>query len=179
MILAELFWAFFKIGLFTVGGGYAMLALIQREIVDHGWLTLEEFIDIVAVAEMTPGPIAVNAATFVGFRSASFLGAVTATGSVVLPSLIGILIISRVWSRYKDSPQVQAVFQGVRPTVAGMIIAVAITLGATVLKSGGTATVNVLGLAMSAFVFAAVYFKKMDPFKMIVLCGILGVLFFR
>jgi len=179
MIVLELFWSFFKIGLFTVGGGYAMLALIQREIVEHGWLTLEEFIDILAVAEMTPGPIAVNAATFVGFRTASYLGAVTATGAVVLPSLIGILLISRAWQKYKDSPAVVAVFKGVRPTVAGLIISVALTLGATVLTANHHGTVNLVGVAMAAGVLLGVYLKKVDPFKMIVLCALLGVLLFR
>lgn len=174
MIILELFLSFFKIGLFTVGGGYAMLALIQREIVEHGWLTLEEFVDIVAIAEMTPGPIAVNAATFVGFRSASFLGGVVATGAVVLPSLIGILLISRVWERYKDSPPVVAVFKGIRPAVAGLIISVALTLGATVLTAHGAGNINFTGLIMAAVVFLAVYIKKIDPFKMIILCGIAG-----
>lgn len=179
MIVLELFLSFFKIGLFTIGGGYAMLALIQREIVERGWLSLEEFIDIVAIAEMTPGPIAVNAATFVGFRYASFLGAIAATSAVVLPSLIGILLISRAWERYKESPVVVAVFRGVRPAVAGLIVSVALTLAATVLTANGTSSVNLLGLIMAALVFVAVYLKKVDPFKMIVLCGIAGVFLFR
>ncbi len=155
-----------------------MLALIQQAIVEHGWLTLEEFIDIVAVAEMTPGPIAVNAATFVGFRSVGVVGSLVATGAVVLPSLIGMLIISRFWAQYKDSPAVQAVFQGVRPTIAGLIVSVAITLGAAVLSAGGDGF-NILGLIIAAGVFLAVYIKNVDPFKMIILCAILGLILFR
>lgn len=179
MIILELFFSFFKIGLFTIGGGYAMLALIQREIVSHSWLTLEEFIDIVAIAEMTPGPIAVNAATFVGFRSAGVLGAITATGAVVLPSLLIVLALSRAWERYKESPVVMAVFKGVRPAVAGLIISVAITLGGAVLAAGSEGQLNIVGLAMAAFVFFAVYVKKVDPFKMIILCGLAGIFLFR
>ena len=86
MILLKLFVTFFKIGLFTIGGGYAMLALIRQEIVRHGWLTVQEFVDIVGIAEMTPGPIAVNAATFVGYRTAGLGGALLATAGVALPS---------------------------------------------------------------------------------------------
>lgn len=178
MIFVELLWSFFKIGMFTVGGGYAMLALIQQAIVEHGWLRLEEFIDIVAIAEMTPGPIAVNAATFVGFRSASIPGALVSTGAVVLPSLIGMLILSRFWSQYKDSPKVQAIFQAVRPAIAGLIISVAITLGAAVLSAGADGF-NILGLVIAAGVFFAVYLKNVDPFKMIILCAILGLILFR
>ena len=89
MLLLKLFWSFLQIGLFTFGGGYAMLPLIQREIIDvNGWLTMEQFLDIVAVAEMTPGPIAINSATFVGYRVAGVLGSFAATFGVVLPSFI-------------------------------------------------------------------------------------------
>ena len=85
MILLQLFYSFFKIGLFTIGGGYAMLAIIQQEIVRYGWLTRAEFVDIVSIAEMTPGPIAVNAATFVGYRSAGLAGALAATTASFCP----------------------------------------------------------------------------------------------
>ncbi len=123
MILIKLFWEFFKIGAFTFGGGYAMIPLIEKEIVNkYHWLTMEQFTDLIAIAEMTPGPIAINSATFVGYKVARFLGAVAGTLGVVLPSFLIIWAIASVFFGFQDNRIVQAAFKGLRPAVLGLII---------------------------------------------------------
>src|SRR5690554_2965445 len=125
MIYLELLFSFIKIGLFSFGGGYAMIPLIQKEIESNGWLTPAEFGDIIAIAEMTPGPIAVNSATFVGYKTAGFFGGMIATFGVALPSLILVMIISSYFFKFKNHPLNDAVFYGVRPVIAGLIITAA------------------------------------------------------
>ena len=123
MTILKLFLTFLKIGAFSFGGGYAMLPLIEKEIIEvHQWLTTKEFIDILAVVEMTPGPIAINSATFLGYKVAGFWGSVAATIGVVLPSIIIILIIAHFLSKFKDSPYVEWAFRGIRPVVLGLIV---------------------------------------------------------
>jgi len=121
--ILTLFLTFFKIGAFTFGGGYAMIPLIQREIVEkHGWMTDEDILDIFAIAESTPGPIAINSATFVGFRTAGFLGAAAATTGVVLPSFVIILLISFLLTGFADIPAVQYAFFGIRAGVLALLV---------------------------------------------------------
>ena len=114
MFYLRLMGVFFKIGLLTIGGGYAMLPLIQREIIDRGWLTAREFVHIITIAEMTPGPIAINAATFVGYRLAGVKGSVLTTTAISLPSLLIILAVSKFLTHFEDHPTVQKVFYGLR-----------------------------------------------------------------
>lgn len=129
MILLKLFISFLKIGAFSFGGGYAMLPLIKKEIiVVRGWLSVKEFIDILAVVEMTPGPIAINSATFLGYRVAGVLGSIVATIGVVLPSFVIILIIAHFLNKFKESPYVDWAFRGIRPVVLGLIIAASLTV---------------------------------------------------
>lgn len=123
MIYLQLFWIFFKIGLFSFGGGYVMIPLMQKEIETHGWIPMNEFGDIVAVSQMTPGPLAVNAATYIGQRTAGFFGSFFATLGVSLPSLILIILIARAFIRFKENPFVERALQGIRPATAGMIAA--------------------------------------------------------
>jgi chromate transporter len=119
-----LFLAFFKIGLFSFGGGYAMLPLIEKEIVtNHHWLTLSQFIDVVAISQVTPGPIAINAATFVGYKTAGILGSIVATLGVVTPSLLIVLTLALLFTKYNSLPSVKAAFQGIRPAVVALIAA--------------------------------------------------------
>ena len=118
--LYHLFTGFFKIGLFTIGGGYAMLPLMQEEIARYGWITPAEFIDIIAIAEMTPGAIAVNTATFAGFRTAGIIGAIVATAALALPSLLIIVPLSNFWEVHREHPILKAVFNGIKPAVAGL-----------------------------------------------------------
>ncbi len=121
--ILTLFLTFFKIGAFTFGGGYAMIPLIQREIVEkHGWMTDEDILDIFAIAESTPGPIAINSATFVGFRTAGFWGSALATTGVVLPSFVIILLISFLLTGFADIPAVQYAFFGIRAGVLALLV---------------------------------------------------------
>ena len=179
MILWQLFTSFFKIGLFTIGGGYAMLALIQEEIVHYGRLTPHEFVDIVGIAEMTPGPIAVNAATFIGYRVAGLAGALLATSAVVLPSLISVLIVSRFWARYKSSQGVQAVFAGIRPVVAGLVGAAAVLVGRASLQVLAPGSIHIPTLAMALVVFLGLLYRKWDPIKVLVVCALVGLFIFK
>lgn len=122
-LIAGLFASFLKIGAFTFGGGYAMIPLIQREAVEkRGWVSDEDILEIVAIAESTPGPIAVNAATFVGYRTAGFSGAAAATFGVVLPSFLIILAISGVLAAFGENPVVQYAFRGIRAGVLALIV---------------------------------------------------------
>lgn len=122
-MLWKLFFTFFKIGAFTFGGGYAMIPLIQREVVDKNhWLTDEDILDIIAIAESTPGPIAINSATFVGYKSAGFLGALLCTTGVVLPSFVVILVISFVLNQFQSLQIVQYAFNGIRAGVLALIV---------------------------------------------------------
>ena len=121
--LLQVFWAFFKIGAFTFGGGLAMIPLIQKEAVEnHGWVSDDDILEIVAIAESTPGPIALNAATFVGYRAAGILGSAFATFGTILPSFTIILIISYVLRQFQQLPAVQYAFWGIRAGVVAMLI---------------------------------------------------------
>ena len=138
MLFLQLFYTFFKIGLFGFGGGYAMLSMIQGEVVTrHGWISAQEFTDIVAISQMTPGPIGINSATFVGYSTLidagytpamAVLGSATATFAVILPSFILMLIISRYFLKFQKHPVVMAVFSGLRPAVVGLLAAAALLL---------------------------------------------------
>ena len=131
-ILIQLFVSFFKIGAFSFGGGYAMLPLLEKEVIKtHNWMSSREFIDIFAISEMTPGPIAVNSATFLGYKVAGFIGAFTATFAVILPSFIVISLIFAFILKFKNSPYVDWIFKGIRPIVLGLILAAGITVAKT------------------------------------------------
>ena len=120
----QLFGTFFKIGAFTLGGGYAMIPLVQREVVDRrGWIAEEEFLDLIALAQSAPGVIAVNTAVFVGYKIAGWRGVVMSVLGATLPSFLIILLIAMCFPRFRDSPQVEAVFKGIRPAVVALIAA--------------------------------------------------------
>ena len=136
MILLELFWSFFQIGLFSFGGGNAAMPFIQAQVVDtHGWLTLTEFADLVTLAEMTPGPIAVNASILIGHRVAGIPGALCTIVGTVLPPLIIISVISVFYQLIRDNRVVAALLQGMRAAVAAVIADVTLTLGKNVWKN--------------------------------------------
>lgn len=129
MILLELFWNFLQIGLFTIGGGYAALPLIKTRIVDiNGYLTLGEFMDILAIAESTPGPLAINAATFVGVKTAGILGGVISTIGFIVPSLAIVLILGFIYTKYREMGALKKVLRVVRPVAAALIAAAAVTI---------------------------------------------------
>lgn len=127
--LSRLFWSFFKIGLFTFGGGYAMIPLIQREVIEHtGWIRKEEFLDLLTLAQSVPGPIAVNTSVFVGYKIHGFSGAVAALLGTVLPSFVIILVIAVFFADIRQNPIVDAAFKGMRPAVVALIIGPVISL---------------------------------------------------
>jgi len=129
MIYLELLWSFFQIGLFSIGGGYAAMPLIQHQVVDlHPWLTMTQFADIMTIAEMTPGPIAINSATFVGIQVAGILGAVVATVGCVLPSCAIVMTLAYVYYRFRGLTMIQGILAGLRPAVIAMIASAAISL---------------------------------------------------
>lgn len=129
MILLELFWSFFQIGLFSIGGGYAAMPLIQYQVVDlHPWLSIQQFADIMTIAEMTPGPIAINSATFVGIQVAGIPGAVIATMGCVFPSCVIVMTLAYVYYRFRGLTVVQGVLVGLRPAVIAMIASAGISL---------------------------------------------------
>lgn len=133
MIYLRLFIMFFKIGLFTIGGGYAMIPIIRAEAVSNGWLTDEQLLDFIGISESTPGPIAINLATFVGIETGGIFGAITATLGVVLPSFIVILLIARYFHGMKENIYVQGALSGLRPAAVGLVAAAALSLSLTIL----------------------------------------------
>ncbi len=171
-ILIKLFFSFFKIGAFTFGGGYAMIPLMQAEIINtHHWLTHSEFMEIIAIAEMTPGPVAINSATFIGFRTAGVLGATIATLGVVLPSFITVLIIAHLLKEFKNSPWIKALFSGIKPAVIGLILIALFSLGQSTLLEYKA----VLICLLTFFLLAKV---KLHPITVIGLSALLGILFY-
>ena len=152
--LFDLFFTFFKIGAFTIGGGYAMLPLIQREVLEeHQWLDTEEFTTILAIAEMTPGPVAINTATFVGYRTVGVPGAAAASLGVVLPSFLIILTIAVFLPRFAGHPVVERLFYGIRPAVVALIGHALFKLGRKILTSSFAYAVA-LGVFLVQLVFA-------------------------
>jgi chromate transporter len=123
MTIVQLVWSFFKIGLFSYGGGYAMVPMMQGEIAAHGWLPAREFADIVAISQMTPGPIAVNAATYIGYRVAGVFGSAAATLGVWLPSFILVILVTHFLQKFKESTIINSVLAGIRPATVGLISA--------------------------------------------------------
>ena len=184
MIFIELFFAFFKIGLFTVGGGYAMLPLIRTEVLSKGWLTAEEIVNFIAVSESTPGPFAVNIATYIGSVRGGAAGAVCATLGVVLPSFI--LAIARCYKKFKSSRIVAGLMSGLKPAVIGLIAAAVLTVGKTVFLNSATPTgfpttaSDWFRTVSSALVFVLALFacrKKLHPILMILIAAALGIAF--
>ena len=190
VLYLKLFWTFFKIGLFGFGGGYGMLSLIQNEVVEkQQWISNAEFTDIVAVSQMTPGPIGINSATYVGYkamenagmmRTQAVCGSLLASFSVMLPSFILMLLISAFFMRYKNHPSVQTVLRWLRPVVVGMLVAaVLLLLNEENLGSFTTEKLQFyvsIGLFILAFI--ATYFWKIGPIKVILLAGLFGGLFY-
>ncbi|MBR5775026.1 MAG: chromate transporter [Bacteroidaceae bacterium] len=188
LLYLKLFWTFFQIGLFGFGGGYAMISMIQGEVVGrHHWMTNGEFTDIVAISQSTPGPIGINSATYVGYTSLinagytpiwGALGSLIATFAVVLPSLILMLAISRFFMKYKNHPAVEHTFMGLRPAVIGLLAAASLLLmNAENFSTPGQNPWQFfisVGLFLFAFIGQQVY--KMNPILLLVLCGLSGLL---
>lgn len=171
--LCSLYGIFLKIGLFTIGGGYAMVPLMEREIITrHGWLTAAEFLDIVAVAEVTPGPLAINAATFIGYRLGGLGGALLATLGVVTPSLISLLLFGNFLMRIILDPRAGRFLKGLRPALIALISLAVISLGRAALVDLTTALI-----ATGIFVFGMIY-PRLNPLYLIAIGALLGLLFY-
>lgn len=188
MIYLSLFLTFFEVGLFTFGGGYAMISLIREKAIALGWLGEEELINMIAVSESTPGPIAVNMATFVGAKQGGILGSAVATLGVVLPSFIIILLISALIKNFLKYKEIQAFLGGVRPCVVALILATALTMGLSTLLNittvWGGAVLDVRGLIILAIlIFLALVYKKIrkkkpSPILMILISAGIGMILY-
>ena len=185
MICLELFLSFLKIGAFTFGGGYAMISIIRETVLAHGWMTESELLNFIAVAESTPGPIAVNMATFVGASQGGFVGSLLATIGVVLPSFIIILIVAALISNLLKYKGVNAFLGGIRPCIVAMILATAVTLGLSTLFSfhsigdallpDGKGIIIFLILLAIHFGYRLISKKRVSPILMILLSAVLGI----
>ena len=167
--LLSLFWTFFKIGAFTFGGGYAMIPLISKEAVEKkGWITDDDILEIIAIAESTPGPVAINSATFVGYRTCGFWGAACATFGVVLPSFLIILAIGYVLNEFQNAKVVQYAFNGIRAGVLALLFKALFTM----YKKSPKGWVSYVVMA-GAFVLTA--FIKVNVFIVILICAVFGL----
>lgn len=178
MILIELFITFFKIGIFSFGGGYAMIPLIASEITSRGWLSEAEFIRIIGIAEMTPGPIAVNSATYVGYQTAGVIGAVSATLGIAAPSLIIILCISGFFFKNLKHPLMKRIFNGIMPVVGGLILAAALIVTRSTLFTEGVislASMQISILVMVVILAVLIRRYKIHPILLIVIAAGMGV----
>ena len=190
MLLLQLFWTFFKIGLFGFGGGYAMISMIQGEVVtSHHWMDAGQFTDIVAISQSTPGPIGINSATYVGYTSMvnagyepawGILGSLTSTIAVMLPSFILMLLISKFLMKYKDHRYVTYVFSGLRPAVVGLLAAAALVL----LTRENFSTPSeclwqfIISILIFIFAFVSQRLYKLNPILIILICGCVGIILF-
>ena len=187
MIFFWLFITFFEIGLFGFGGGYGMLSLIQNETVEHWhWLTSSEFTDIVAISQMTPGPIGINSATYCGYTAVfkcynshlmGILGSATATFALVLPSLILMVLISKMFMKYMHHHSVESVFRGLRPAVVGLLAAATLLLMTP--DNFSTPSADPWQFCISCFLFVAAFVGvkvvRVNPIRMILYCAVAGL----
>lgn len=182
-MLGKLFLVFFKIGLFSFGGGYAMLPLIYKEIQTMGLIEAQEFSDIVALSQMTPGPIAVNAATYIGYKSAAFWGATFATIGVTVPSFIIILLIDSFFNKFKANQIVKEIISGIRPATVGMIASAVIFFAETSIFKVGLSgidwreplkSINISALAIFILTMIGAKKFKIGPITLTILAGIIG-----
>lgn len=193
MILLELFYSFLLIGLFTFGGGYSMIALIQSAVVEeHSWLTAQEFADILAISQITPGPVGINTATYAGYSAViaegyptamAVAGAVIASLAVLILPLTLILVVGRWLLKHKDQAPFDTLFRGLRLTVVGLIAAAALSLMPSAFAPTPTGTITIFNSQFSFFnliiflaVFALSLWKKVSPILLILLSGLLGLI---
>ena len=195
MVFLRLFWVFFKIGLFTIGGGHAMIPLIMQDVVAEGWISESVLIDFIAISESTPGPFAVNIATYTGTTVGEafggfwygLLGALSATLGVVTPSIIIIVLIVKLFSKAMKKPAVKEVFTGVRSSVAGLLLSVFLGLFLTVILGMESvwdkgASFDLIGFVIFAILMAVSFVKvkgkSLHPIIIVVLSGVLGLLMY-
>ncbi len=184
MIYLQLFWSFFQIGLFSIGGGYAAMPLIQNQVVDiHSWLTMTQFADIVTIAEMTPGPIAINSSTFVGIQVAGIPGAVIATLGCVFPSCVIAMTLAYIYYRFRGLSMVQGILAGLRPAVIAMIASAGLSLFLMAIYGQQTlpadpGRIDFVSLGIFAAGFLIMRRFKISPICMMAICGAAGVILY-
>lgn len=184
MIYLELFWSYFQIGLFSIGGGYAAMPLIQHQVVEvHPWLTMAQFADIVTIAEMTPGPIAINSATFVGTLVAGLPGAIIATIGCVFPSCVIVMVLAFLYYRFRGLGIVQGILAGLRPAVVAMIASAGINLFFTAIygtaaPSADPGNANIAALLIFLAAFFVLRKWKISPMKVMAGSGLAGLILF-
>lgn len=175
MILLKLFWSFFQIGMFSIGGGMAAIPLIQNQVVNlHHWLTLTEFTDLITIAEMTPGPIAINSATFVGIRIAGIPGAIIATVGCIFPSCIIVSLLAWIYFKFKELTLVQGVLSGLRPTIVALIASAGLSIFTLTIWgedgfSTNPLTINLVSVLL--FTMAIFILRKWKPNPIYVMLG--------
>ena len=183
MIYLEIFLCYFQIGLFGIGGGYASLPLVQAMVVEQrGWLTFTEFADMITIAEMTPGPLALNTATFVGLKMGGAAGGALATLSCMLPSFIIVLLLYTLFKRYRDLRAVRGALEGIKPAVTALIAAAGVSL--TCLVWFGTnrpetlTQIDLTALALTAAAFIVLRLKKVNYVAVMLLTGVTGAVIY-
>lgn len=185
MIYLTLYLEFFKIGLFSIGGGLATLPFLQQLIVKYAWITQEELLNMIAISESTPGPIGINTATFVGNTTAGLFGGIVSTLGIITPSIIIIIIIAHFLKKFKESEAVEAIFKGIRPAVAGLIASVGLSVAKITLfntesylktKSIGN-LIEMKSLFLFFFIFLLMSKTNKHPILYIIIAGVLGVIF--
>lgn len=174
----DLFLTFFKIGAFTFGGGYAMLPMVEQEVMAHGWMTMNELINFIAVSESTPGSFAVNVSTYIGTVTGGLAGAVAATLGVVAPSFLIILIVAKSYEAFRSSLAVQGIMVGLRPTVVGLIAAALLSVGKSVFFPDSIIHYNQLLLSAGIFLLSVwlIRKRKMSPIPVILLGALIGII---
>lgn len=185
MALFNLFFMFFRLGLFGFGGGYAILPLIFQSVQDFGFMSAQEFSRLVALSQVTPGPVAVNAATYVGFNYAGFFGALVATVGVAVPSFVLVILSMKFIERFKESGALDAVFQGIRPATVGLIASAVIFIAETSLIDGAIwelvkaplQNINILPCAVFIGTIILAGKFKLSPIKITLAVGVFGALF--
>lgn len=179
MIYLQMFLSFLQVGMFSIGGGYAAMPLIQNQVVtSHNWLTMNEFTDLITIAEMTPGPIAVNSATFVGVRIAGIPGALIATFGCILPSCLIVSILAYVYFRYKNMSGLQCVLASLRPAVVALITSAGLSILELVVfqgKSIDLTHINWIGVILFLVAFIVLRKWKCNPILVMCCCGIIGL----
>lgn len=181
MIYLRLFLCFLQVGLFSVGGGYAAIALIREQVVEtNAWLTMAEFSDLATIAEMTPGPIAINAATFTGIKIAGFPGALAATAGNIMPSIIISSLLAFIYYRFKGAKTLESVLKSIRPATIGLILSAGISLLQYAIFINGDIGINSLDL-INLFVFIAAFLllrkTKLSPILVMMLSGLIYLAF--
>ena len=183
MIYLELFWSFFQIGLFSIGGGYAAMPLIQKQVVDlHHWLSMQEYVDIVTISQMTPGPIAINAATFVGMRITGVWGSIIATLGCITPSCMIVLLLAYLYNKYQDVWFIKGALSGLRPAVVALIGAAGLSILLNALFQGQVQSWFSIVLSKVDIIAGVLFLAglitlrlfKVNPIIVMLGCGVVG-----